>query len=196
MNALERGRVGVSTTDPDPVGRLTRAGVIFIIGAWVVVAAYASHALLPAPVIDLPGPGPREVGTLLPQGWAFFTKDVREDRLTVLHESGGSWKPVRWGPTSRPEYAFGAQRAARTRLGEITAVATRIPDGAWRECDRSWSACVEGARPVSLTNDVARPSWCGRVALVSHEPVPWAWAAEVDEQAMPARGTTLDIACG
>ncbi len=169
--------------------------VMVVILAWVVVVGYVVHSAIPGPVVSLPGPDRRVVRTFLPQGWAFFTRDAREDRTRVLVRSDGAWHPE-GGPNGEPRYAFGLRRYARVQMGELNELVRLTDDDAWTECVGGWSTCLEERQEVvPVANPVAAPSLCGDVGAVTYEPVPWAWAASVMPEDMPARAVRWQVSC-
>lgn len=182
-----------------PSATLTRRKAVTLVAAvvvaWVVVAVYVVHAAIPGPVLSLPGPDRRVVRTYVPQGWAFFTRDAREDRTRVFTLSDGTWH-LEGGPNGEPRYAFGLRRYARVQMGELNELVRLTDDDAWTECSGGWSDCLDESREVvRVTNPVAAPSLCGEVGAVTYEPVPWAWAASVGPEDMPARTVRWQVSC-
>ena len=163
---------------------------------WCTLAMYVAHAMIPGPVVTLPGPDQRTVRTLFPEGWAFFTRDAREDRTALMREEEGRWTEVEIGPNGEPEYAFGLRRLPRVQLGELNEISRLVPDDAWEECAGGWATCsAADVDAVAVANPTVRPQLCGGLAVISYEPVPWAWAPDVDREEMPARVARVEVTC-
>src|SRR5215470_17697398 len=56
------------------------------------VAVYAVHGTMPANALKLPGESKERLILFLPEAWKFFTRDPREERLSVFRrEPSGAW---------------------------------------------------------------------------------------------------------
>ncbi|WP_460854497.1 SdpA family antimicrobial peptide system protein [Nocardiopsis coralliicola] len=154
---------------------------------------------LPDNVVELPGGDEltAQVQAVAPQGWAFFTRSPREEKLTAWQPEGQSWESAMRAPHAEPGNAFGLDRASRAQPVEAAILSAQVPEDAWTECNSTplrrcleqeeAATAVEGAQP--------EPSLCGRLALVAQEPWPWAWAESSGQGEMPARIVRLDVAC-
>lgn len=187
-----------TTPTPAPARHTRRQAntVIVVAMFWFVVATYVLHSVVPGPVVVLPGPGQDAVKSVVPQGWAFFTKDPRDDRFSVLRESSDGWETVPVGPNGDPRYVFGLHRYPRVQSVELHLLAETVPAEAWVSCAGSWARCADALdASAPVRNAVAAPSLCGRLTIVRSEPTPWAWAHSVDPEQMPSTAARLDVSC-
>jgi len=164
---------------------------------WGTVIFYVVHTQLPSNALRLPGQEPARltIVTLIPQGWAFFTKSPREPQIGVWQRAAGGWRDARLGPHSEPWNALGFNRRSRAQGLEMGIMQTSVPGTAWRPCaGEDVSACLDRA-PVAVTvpNAAPRPLHCGFVGLVQRDPLPWAWAGS--RTVMPAKVARLEVSC-
>lgn len=181
----------------DSNGR-TRAHCIAL-SAVLLLAMVNAAAILPAsPLIPQTAINALEpIRSLLPQGWGFFTKNPREPVLSIYAYRSGSWIAISEGSSTSPKRAYGLDRTARTEQYEIEDLlkqADRIP---WTDCSvRDLGSCLADGynghqQPVSLRSE--HPRFCGNIALVTTDPVPWAWANHL--LAQPSRYKLLTSSC-
>ncbi|MFI1997007.1 SdpA family antimicrobial peptide system protein [Actinoplanes sp. NPDC020271] len=117
----------------------------------------------------------RAVNTVVPENWAFFTRDPQTPEVTAYRLDSGS-KPVSLltTPQNKAANAFGLsrnQRAQGVELGYLSSVTS-----AWRDCDVRTTACVSaaaGAPAEATVNTSSFPTACGDVYLAQEVPVPW-----------------------
>jgi antimicrobial peptide system SdpA family protein len=178
---------------PRRLGALT----LGLASLWAVLAAYAIHPAMPFNTIHLPMEQHLRVSLWFPEGWGFFTRDPRAERLTLYRLDGGRWMRAGRGPNSEPVNVFGINRAARAQAVEAGLL---INEGtasplAWIPCTALPSDCLLEARPVAAQNRSRAPSLCGALGLVTQEPVPWAWLGNRRPVTMPSSIARLEVSC-
>jgi antimicrobial peptide system SdpA family protein len=179
--------------------RIAAAWFIFVVGLTSIVGVYALHAALPRSPIDLPFQNVARTALFLPEGWAFFTRNPREERtLAFLRSANGSWEAARPDRLSDPRNLFGLSRAPRSQALEMGLLVTQLAVGEWKSCDGSREECFEAA-PVAreLENPTPRPMLCGTVGFVAQPPLPWAWwrSPKGKDVRMPMRVTKVSVRC-
>jgi antimicrobial peptide system SdpA family protein len=133
---------------------------------------------------------------LLPQGWSFFTRDPREERISVFVRRG----PLAWTNASSttiadPRNAFGLDRTSRAQGLEVSHLVASVPDTAWTPCRYDSTICLDSVYHSDATaNRVANPRLCGEVGIVLRPPVPWAWRHSAGVR-MLARVARLTVRC-
>lgn len=179
--------------------RILGAALFGLAAIWSTFGLYVVHAHLPTNALDLPFES--EIRTalrvLVPEGWAFFTRNPREERfLPFLRRPDGTWSYAHAGPNAEARNTFGLNRAARAQGVEIGLLQGSIPAAAWQPCDDAILACLQrSTTALELTNESPNPTLCGAVALALQEPLPWAWAAASSEETMPSKIVRLDVKC-
>jgi antimicrobial peptide system SdpA family protein len=133
----------------------------------------------------------------LPEGWAFFTRNPREDRYIVYRlATGGSWIDTNLGPHNRPRNAFGLNRKSRAQGVEIGLLLVSIHDDEWLACRKSPAICL-ATTPVSKDfKDISPiPTLCGEIGVVMQPPVPWAWSSLPRPVTMPSKVVRVRVHC-
>jgi antimicrobial peptide system SdpA family protein len=178
--------------------RIAAVWFFLVVGLTSVTGAYALHTALPRNPIRLPFQDRAEILVVLPEGWAFFTRNAREERTrSYLRDANGRW-PSEERRLAEPKNLFGISRVGRARELEKGLVFTQIPAAMWTACDRSVDECLEDA-PVAreLTNPTPGAALCGIVGFSAQEPVPWAWwrAPQASAVRMPIRIVKARVRC-
>lgn len=165
--------------------------------AWVVVAAYAIEPALPDNPIRFPGANRVQAQYWLPEGWGFFTRDPREDRLLLYaRQADGAWLMLTSPRRSSKGNLFGLRRTAARWGLELGLLLREVALLEWTECSREALECLQPLHPsAEITNRAARPSLCGTLAFRSQEVLPWAWAATAAELPMPSKFVVVTVRC-
>lgn len=201
---MSTGTVGfVVTAVPPRTREITRRSLGLAVVVCVLVVLYVAQASLPPNALTLPlqtSISP-QISPVLPQGWAFFTKSPRDEEILPFAVTGaGALESMSTGPNSDPRHAFGLSRGARAQGVEI---GTLLYDADVSEED--WVNCVglsdcadalKGQEGFRVENKSPKPTLCGPVALVRHEPRPWAWRHLVEEHLRPISALQLNVHCG
>lgn len=184
--------------DPAPARR--RAGPLLALAvpaAWALLGVYACHSALPYNPVELPFEKQIAVRSWLPQGWCFFTKDPRDDRMLVFRASGdGSLTPAIDSQTRWPRRAGGFDRRLRAVWIEAGLLFVAVSPNEWSECKEHPARCLEAMEPQrTMVNTSPEPHLCGRVGLVRQRVLPWAWARARSRLEMPSKVLLLEVAC-
>ena len=184
-----------------PVPGARRLGLLALglLLGWSTVALYALHAALPPNPIKLPFAERLDMRLLLPEGWAFFTRDPRDERMMPFQRGpGGEWERASRTPNFQARNSFGIDRAARAQGGELGLLLSEARDTRRMDCEDAPTVCLERA-PVALRlhNSSPNPTLCGSLGLVFQKAIPWAWSRSGREKGiiMPSKVLRLDIEC-
>jgi antimicrobial peptide system SdpA family protein len=143
--------------------------------------------------------GPRTAfNTLVPQNWAFFTRNPESGQTGAYRLGGdGEAHSLLNTPQGAPANLFGlsrTQRAQGPELGYLNAHVT----GHYEKCSAYLGDCVEqSARraAVKVTNTSPLPTVCGDVYLTQEKTVPWAFRHEVPYHKRVSRIAHVDVRC-
>lgn len=162
-----------------------------------ILSVYAYHSAMSFNPVRLPFERLVGIEGWLPQGWAFFTRDPREERLLVYRRQGSSgWQPAWLTPHGRPQNAFGLDRASRAQGVELGQLYEKIRPASYETCEGPLAVCLERSKPVArLRNRMPRKTLCGELAIVKQKPLPWAWSAWETSSHMPILTARLEVRC-
>jgi len=173
---------------------------------WVTTGVWAGWALAIVVLLSsAAGESPVEPGlatrriqlSLVPEGWAFFTRDPREPRAVVYQLAASRLIQLTFPNTSRRNL-FGLSRAARAFDAELQALLTPVLASTWADCRGDPAVCVSAStsRPLELTNWSTTRYICGDVVVVRSAPIPWAWRRSRDRIHMDSKVLRLRADCG
>lgn len=170
--------------------------MVILLVFWVTVTAYTVHPVLPANPIQLPAEEKSPFLHLLPQGWAFFTRDPRlADISPFVKTSDGLWHPAR--STSRL-WPHPPNFSRRWKLPgvEVGIILGDLIDPPWHACQGPPNSCLENAPSGGTAdNSFSHATLCGDVGLVRQALIPWAWREAAQETVMPSDVLRLQISC-
>lgn len=181
--------------------RLKRLGLValVLIAAWSTLAIHAVHAVLPNNPIKLPLAEVFDIRLILPEGWAFFTRDPRDPEAVVyLRGEDGQWRISPDVPRFHLSNAFGLDRYIRAHGVEMGLVMEEAQKAVRSDCEKEPQECLEKATAaLTVNNPSPRPQLCGQVGIVLRKPVPWAWSRSHQQKpiSMPSKVLRLEVQC-
>lgn len=190
------GRLDASDRSRPAAARLVAVAALLCL-VTLVPAVYIFHAALPYNPVQLPGGRSVGLRVIAPQGWKFFTRDPREERLLVrVPDGAGGWTSDVTPTNSAPRNLFGALRSSRAQPSEMSELLLRAPEEAWVACTEDPDVCLAAfAPPLALTNPDATPTLCGDVGFVLQPPVPWAWARRLGAVTLDSKVLRAEVSC-
>jgi antimicrobial peptide system SdpA family protein len=136
---------------------------------------------------------------VLPQGWAFFTRDPQEPQTHVYVRSEDGWESVPHPAPNAVRSLFGLNRGARLYDHEVGLVMADVPPTAWVDCGEvNHLQCLNSLQPVPdlvVENPFEPAHLCGTLGLLQQEPIPWAWRDEAERIEMPVVGVVVEVSC-
>jgi antimicrobial peptide system SdpA family protein len=172
------------------------AVAVGLAACWLLVGVYVVDAAVPPNVVRLPLEKRIWARVWMPQGWAFFTRNPREERLLLFMKVGGTeWVSLRRGPYFGMSSQLGFSRVARARGIEAGLLQSTLKAHVWQECRDDVHTCLDRfGPPVVLDNPSPVPLLCGEIALALRKPVPWAWTRDFRGN-MPSKVVKLRVRC-
>lgn len=173
---------------------------LFVIAvAFLAIAAYPATTFSPLKKPVLGAQSTQQISTyqlLLPEGFAFFTRDPREPDIKRYRRHEGSWRQAGLGPHSLPSNLLGLDRWSRTQGVEYAMLLQEYELEEWTDCDGDPIACLDSiAVADTIQNADPQPTLCGVIGFVRQEPVPWAWSSNRESLSMPAHILKLNVIC-
>ena len=178
-----------------------RVGVaaVGLLVVWLVFGVYVLHTRMPTTALTLPAEGQLKpvMALFVPEGWAFFTKSPRDDRLLSFVRNGdGEWTYINRGPNAESRNWFGINRTSRAQGPEIGGLMSLLRASAWQSCTGDPRPCLEKSQVAfSGRNRSPTATLCGTVGIVLQQPLPWAWYDARDQIQLPSRVAKLEVTC-
>jgi antimicrobial peptide system SdpA family protein len=134
------------------------------------------------------------------QGWGFFTRDAREDRVSIAikERDASTWRMLDQDAIVQPKYLFGLSRVSRAESIDINALYSAIDEDAeWVECPsgHDLTACIDRLKPVArvaLSPVTPEPLCSSDLALVRQTPIPYGYRELTRAKQALAVALTID----
>ncbi|GAA4195732.1 hypothetical protein GCM10022289_00350 [Pedobacter jeongneungensis] len=131
----------------------------------------------------------------LPQGWAFFTRDAREEKLWAYKRTGnGSLIPL--SPSGGSFiYLFGINREGRKLTSDYNRLLSGIDSALWKHIDFDLTKIAVDSRQKTILHIKNKDeTWKakGEVVFVKKKLTPWAWS-HFESVKMPSKYVRIFI---
>jgi antimicrobial peptide system SdpA family protein len=182
------------STNPDHI-RAARMGmtVVLTFGLALVAGFAFVNAVSDSPLV----PSFRSranITTMLPEGWAFFTRNPREPQWLAFGRVEDRWMRLEQRHASAVN-RFGFGRYAPLQMMELGALIRQSEDTDWVAFPADTDPLQIHAASVPVHNPAARPILCGDILVVEREPVPWAWSPQAASIRLGGRLLHMTVEC-
>jgi len=180
------------------LGLNNRVAISFVVSAffWTCVILYIAVSSISHNPIQLPYSKKLNVDRLIPQGWAFFTRDPREPIIKYYELRNDEWTSTMLGPNARASHFFGARRIARAQNTEAALLQNDIHDSLWTHCTKNIRACLdETGISDTVQNNSPVKTLCGTIGFAQQKRLPWAWNNSRDDLKMPSYVLIIEAKC-
>ncbi|ANN35627.1 TPA: SdpA family antimicrobial peptide system protein [Bacillus cereus] len=131
---------------------------------------------------------------VLPQGWGFYSKDPRDDLLSVINmdsqESAAAW------PNNKLENVFGLDRSGRAQGTETGLIMASASEDNWKTCKKDPIECLKELPAEKQVNNILEnPTICGDIGIINQKPVPWSWSKNKSKIKMPSKVLRVNVQC-
>ncbi len=115
---------------------------------------------------------------IMPEGWAFFTRDPREPQIRLFARSGERWAEVAWQNAALTN-GLGLTRNGRLLQFAVVELVRRVPALHWVPCTGHPAGCRGQGPPLVLplgatpAEELLRD---GEFLIYVAPPTPWAWS--------------------
>lgn len=115
-----------------------------------------------------------KLSAILPQGWAFFTRNPREDQITIYSQKGENIINVSLKTTNKSEL-FGIKRSNRFIQDKLGNIISEIDKKYWynTQTDYDFRNIANALNHVSIS--VSYPSLCGTYIIEVKKIMPWSY---------------------
>jgi len=119
------------------------------------------------------------VSYMLPQGWAFFTRDAREEKLYAFaKDNNGNY--IQDQPGGSAIYLFGLDRSGRKIQMEYSRLLNQVDSTEWTEAKFDLKAIateLKSKKIIRVKNLYNKNGICGEMLFIHAKIKPWAWSA-------------------
>lgn len=158
-----------------------------------VAVALASY--LPYSPISLSDGIKKRMQFFFPEGWAFFTRDPKEDNINLYRVVNNrvDLTPVNL-KSGDVSLFFGASKHARMQMAEVGEIIEKIPDSLWVKNRGEYSnPCIKPTDLVIARHNISNyKSLQGKYIIEKIKPTPWAWSNEKNVH-MPSQYIIVNV---
>ncbi|MGD1894532.1 MAG: SdpA family antimicrobial peptide system protein [Cyclobacteriaceae bacterium] len=156
--------------------------------AWIGVIVFISTAAIQYSPISASARVTANTQMIMPEGWAFFTRNPREKDLLIYRKVNGQWESNPHWPIANPINLFGISRVPRAQSSEAAMLLKKLPDEKWTACKDDLLKCLhcDTLEVTILETAVPKPLLQDTLAFAMQEPVPWAWGKSYDKINKPS----------
>jgi antimicrobial peptide system SdpA family protein len=138
-----------------------------------------------------------EVLMYTPQGWAFFTRDAREEQVYIYKIENNKLVKINQRHAEFRNFLGLSRKVSQLGL-EADIITNIIGKRNFTATTWNYSDNLLGKIPkrfIQIHNPIKSPVLCGDYVIVYHSVVPWAWSKSKRKIPMPAKVIKLKIKC-
>lgn len=121
--------------------------------------------------------------TIMPEGWAFFTRDPRESDYEYFEIKNGTLRRNNKFPFSIPANFFGLKRTPKLLNSELFMVMNQLDSSVLRQADGCTLKELSLLKPTF--HNVRNPSKTrllqDSICVILYKPIPWAWSTTMTQ---------------
>jgi len=139
-----------------------------------------------------------EVKRLLPEGFGFFTRDPRENKMVFYRIENGIFHKFMDKDSKAIEALYFSRKVRAINLEAGTIYESLVGNANWYECNnitRDKCFLDEKVPLVEIQNSTKHALICGDFIVQIYETLPWAWSSSFSQELMPSNVVRLKIAC-
>lgn len=111
---------------------------------------------------------------VLPQGWAFYSRNPRDSTYNVIDAQTGN--NATQFPNSSLSNWFGLSRYGRSQGVEVGRLLSKINEKKWKDTTENPIVFGKKMKKVKIINDQLKPKVTGDIIVYYSDPIPWNWA--------------------
>jgi antimicrobial peptide system SdpA family protein len=135
------------------------------------------------------------MNTLLPEGWAFFTRNPREEQLsiyTINKDKSISFVSMK---NMEAKNLFGLNRVSRYTLDKMGTVIGQLPNGYWKTIINSDSLNFHIDSLSIFSVKISRPALCGKYLIEKKPTMPWSYYSSSKNIHLPSKYIIVKFDC-
>lgn len=123
-----------------------------------------------------------EYRSLIPEGWAFFTRNPREPDLEVYYKIKGAWVTNPLTPMGRLDNWFGFLRKPRAQSVDLATIMSAVKKEQWSHLDSGFlknNTDTSKAYSVKYIFSGFKPVLNDTIAIVKRDAIPWSYSTQL-----------------
>ncbi len=147
-----------------------------IVGGSISFSFIASNTDNP---VRLANSNAQEINSLFPQGWAFFTRDPREEIIRLYEQEEKDYIYLNKSSSLLVADIFGIKRHKRRLSSELAEIIKKIPSKSWMsyENEKLFESMSLLKVTDTLKNEFKNNILKGEKIIYRSKRVPWAWSS-------------------
>ncbi len=129
--------------------------------------------------------------SFMPQGWAFFTRDPKEDIFNFYQIDDDNLVLLNEAPSLNPKQFFGFNRTSRKINIDMSYLVTNIPSKLWKDFSNMGCELYNLNSHSFLSQNLQNDEFKGEYLLVKKRRKPWAW--KTGQTKMPQKAVRIII---
>lgn len=135
----------------------------------------------------------KTVNALLPEGWAFFTRDCKEEQLFIYDISGSNARLLSFY-TSDLNQALGFNRHNRVMHNKLGTILSNVEESAFYESDMELNKVRLDSVNEAFVS-ISNSKICGKYLMKLQKPISWTWYSSNMEFKNSYRMIILNLKC-
>lgn len=140
----------------------------------------------------------KTIFNITPQGWAFFTKDAREEQVYIYKIVGKKLYKINQKHANFDNFLGLSRQVSKLAIEVENVMGKVIKKNVATSTYWNYDENVIGLIPINnieITNPITNPMLCGEYLFVYHKNVPWAWYSSNKNLKMPAKVIKIKVLC-
>ncbi len=140
----------------------------------------------------------KSIFNVTPQGWAFFTRDAREEQIYIYKISNDKLIKINQRHSNLENFLGLSREVSKLAIELENITGKFIKNDIATKTTWNYDENIYGEIPHKyfvVDNPIKKPIICGKYLVVYQENVPWAWSTSRKKIKMPAKVIKLNVKC-
>jgi antimicrobial peptide system SdpA family protein len=168
---------------------------LFAIAVCFLLVFYVFTSALPESTIGISRINKIRITSIIPEGWAFFTKNPQSEDAIIYEVKDSSINKIIL-PSGDVSNLFGLNRRSRLQSQELGNLLTTISEDSWVYIQGSLTdsiSLIKRTVLIDLINPSKYPYFRGVYVVQKIVPIPWAWYKSFDLTKRPSKFIVINV---